>query len=125
MTHFAKLDENNIVTFVVKGRQEDDGREQELCDRTGETYRQTSYNTHGGVHTQGGTPFRMNFAGIGYIYDEQRDAFIPRNPHSAWILDESTLTWGPPFPKPDDAVINGGTKVYDWDEDTNDWKEIG
>jgi len=77
MSHFAKLDENNVVIFVTVGRQEDDGKEAELCARTGERYVQTSYNTHGGLHLLGGTPLRKNYAGIGYTYDETRDAFIP------------------------------------------------
>jgi hypothetical protein len=77
MSHFAKLDENNIVIFVTVGRQEDDGKEAELCERTGDVYKQTSYNTFAGVHALGGTPFRKNFAGIGYTYDETLDAFIP------------------------------------------------
>jgi hypothetical protein len=104
MSHFAKLDENNIVTFVTVGRQEDDGREQELCDRTGDTYRQTSYNTHGGVHYgPDGEPsedqskaLRKNYAGIGYTYDEQRDAFIPPQPYPSWVLDEDTCLWVDP-----------------------------
>jgi hypothetical protein len=66
----------------------------------------------------------MNYAGIGDTYDPQRDAFIPKKPYSAWVLDDATLTWHPPFPKPSDAVINGGTKVYDWDEETSNWKAI-
>jgi hypothetical protein len=69
LSHFAKLDENNIVTFVTVGRQEDDGKEAELTARTGDVYKQTSYNTSGGVHRLGGTPLRKNYAGIGYTYD--------------------------------------------------------
>jgi hypothetical protein len=69
MAHFAKLDANNIVTFVTVGRQEDDGQEAALTARTGDVYKQTSYNTSGGVHRLGGTPLRKNYAGIGYTYD--------------------------------------------------------
>jgi hypothetical protein len=69
LSHFAKLDENNIVTFVTVGRQEDDGQEAALTARTGDVYKQTSYNTSGGVHRLGGTPLRKNYAGIGYTYD--------------------------------------------------------
>jgi hypothetical protein len=80
MSHFAKLDENNIVTFVTVGRQEDDGREQELSERTGDVYKQTSYNTRGGVHYDtDGEPsadqskaLRYNYAGIGFTYDERK-----------------------------------------------------
>ena len=100
MSHFAKLDENNVVVFVTVGRQEDDGREAELSARTGDTYKQTSYNTQGGVHLLGGTPFRKNYAGIGYTYDEARDAFIPPQPSPDWVLDEDTCLWVDPNAEP-------------------------
>jgi hypothetical protein len=93
MSHFAKLDANNIVTFVTVGRQEDDGREAELAARTGDVYKQTSYNTSGGVHRLGGTPLRKNYAGIGYTYDSERDAFIPPKPYNSWVLNEDTCLW--------------------------------
>lgn len=98
MAHFAKLDENNIVVFVTVGRDEDN--EQELTERTGDVYKQTSYNTVGGVHLLGGTSFRKNFAGVGFTYDEQRDAFIPPKLKSHWILDEESCTWIDPDPEP-------------------------
>jgi hypothetical protein len=81
MAHFAKLDNLSTVVFVTVGRDDED--ELDLCARTGDTYRKTSYNTHGGVHLLGGVPFRKNFAGIGFKYDEQRDAFIPPKPYSS------------------------------------------
>ena len=93
MSHFAKLDENNVVVFVTVGRQEDDGLEAELTARTGDVYKQTSYNTRGGVHLLGGTPLRKNYAGIGYTYDEARDAFIPPQPSPDCTLDEDTCLW--------------------------------
>ena len=94
MSHFAKLDKNNIVTFVTVGRQEDDGKEQELYERTGDVYKQTSYNTYGGVHVLGGTPLRKNYAGIGYTYNETLDAFIPPKPEEGeWVLNEDTCLW--------------------------------
>lgn len=117
MSHFAKLDENNIVVFVTVGREEDDGKENELTERTGEVYKQTSYNTRAGIHVLGGVPFRKNFAGIGYFYDEQRDAFIPPKPFDSWLLNEDTCLWQPPIPMPD----NGG---YVWDEETLNWKSV-
>lgn len=98
MSHFAKLDANNIVIFVTVGRQEDDGKELELSQRTGDTYKQTSYNTAGGVHLLGGTPFRKNFAGFGYTYDAGRDAFIPPKPDDFHTLDEATCQWVAPDP---------------------------
>ena len=118
MSHFAKLDENNIVTFVTVGRQEDDGKEADLCARTGDVYKQTSYNTHGGVHALGGTPLRKNYAGIGYTYDAGRDAFIPPKPYASWVLNETTCLWDAPVAYPDDG------KRYSWDEATTSWVEI-
>ena len=117
MAHFAKLDSNNIVTFVTVGRDEDNGKEAELTARTGDVYKQTSYNTHGGVHSNGGTPFRKNYAGIGYTYDEQRDAFISPKPYASWVLNESTCLWEAPTLMPTDD------KRYSWDEATTSWIE--
>jgi hypothetical protein len=115
MSHFAKLDENNVVVFVTVGRQEDDGKEAELCARTGDRYVQTSYNTHGGVHNLGGTPLRKNYAGIGYTYDEARDAFIPPKPYPSWTLNEQTCLWDPPVPHPNDD------NFWNWDETNQQW----
>ena len=124
MSHFAKI-ENNIVTFVTVGRQEDDGLEQELCERTGDTYRQTSYNTRGGVHYTDGEPstdqskaLRKNYAGIGYTFDEERDAFIPPQPFESWLLDEESCLWEAPVAYPSDG------ELYQWDEATLSWIEI-
>lgn len=120
MSHFAKLDENNVVIFVTVGRQEDDGKEAELCARTGDRYVQTSYNTQAGVHMSGGIPFRKNFAAIGYTYDDQRDAFVPPKPFESWLLNEDTCQWEPPVPPP--AVEEGFMAV--WDEDVVNWDVI-
>ncbi len=117
MSHFAKLNENNVVTFVTVGRQEDDGKELELSERTGDVYKQTSYNTHGGVHRLGGTPLRKNYASIGFSYDEARDAFVPPKPYPSWTLDEDTCLWEAPVALPDDA----DTVAYEWDEATTSW----
>lgn len=116
MSHFAKLDENNVVVFVTVGRQEDDGKEVELSARTGDVYKQTSYNTRGGVHALGGTPLRKNYAGIGYTYDEARDAFIPPKPFESWVLNEDTCLWEAPVHKPDGD--------YTWDEGAGDWVAV-
>ena len=125
MSHFAKLDENNLVTFVTVGRQEDDGLEEEQTARTGDVYRQTSYNTRGGVHYTDGEPsedqtqaFRFNYAGIGFTYDADRDAFIPPQPFPSWVLDEATCLWEAPVAYPDDG------KMYTWDETITDWIEV-
>jgi len=131
VAHFAKLDENNIVTFVTVGRQEDDGREAELSARTGDVYKQTSYNTRGGVHYTDGVPsadqlkaFRKNYAGLGYTYDAGRDAFIPQKPYASWVLNETTCLWDAPVAMPEDAGTGEPPKRYTWDEDTISWVEV-
>lgn len=116
MAHFAKLDENNIVTFVTVGRNDDN--ELELSIRTGDTYKQTSYNTKAGVHLLGGIPLRKNFAGIGYTYDPNRDAFIPPKPFESWLLNEDTCNWESPIPYPDDG------KRYVWNEEIKNWDKV-
>jgi len=117
LAHFAKLDENNIVIFVTVGRDEDNGKEEELSARTGDIYKQTSYNTYGGIHLLGGTPFRKNYAGIGFTYDGQKDAFIPPKPFNSWVLNEETCLWESPIPYPVDG------KSYDWDDAATSWIE--
>ena len=124
MAHFAKLDKNNVVIFVTAGSDNDNGKEAELSARTGDVYKQTSYNTYGGVHTLGGTPFRKNYAGIGYTFDEGRDAFIPPKPHESWVLNEDTCLWDSPVPYPTDVGTEENPKVYSWDEATTSWIEI-
>jgi hypothetical protein len=124
MSHFAKLDENNVVIFVTVGRQEDDGKETELTARTGDVYKQTSYNTSGGVHRLGGTPLRKNYAGIGYTYDSERDAFIPPKPYPSWLLNEDTCLWDAPVAMPADAGTGEPPKIYTWDEATTSWVEV-
>jgi hypothetical protein len=102
MSHFAQLDENNLVVFVTVGRQEDDGLEDELTARTGDVYKQTSYNTRKGVyydpetgepHADQSKAFRGNYAGVGYFYDEVLDGFIPPKPGNDWVLDEANFSW--------------------------------
>ena len=124
MAHFAKLGENNIVVFVTVGRDEDNGKENELTARTGDVYKQTSYNTRGGVHYDPITnetsvdqskAFRKNYAGIGYTYDVSRDAFISPKPFVSWVLNEDTCLWDAPIPYP----TNG--KMYHWNEETIQW----
>ena len=79
---------------------------------------QTSYNTQGGKHLLGGTPLRFNYAGLGFSYDAQRDAFIPAKPFASWLLDEETCLWNAPTPMPTDG------KIYNWDEETTSWIEF-
>jgi hypothetical protein len=111
MAHFAKI-ENGFVTDVIVAEQDFINT---LPDAS--SWVQTSYNTHGGVHKNGGTPLRKNFAGIGYAYDPVRDAFIPPKPFASWLLNEDTCLWDAPTPMPQDG------KIYDWDEATTSWVE--
>ena len=115
MAHFAKLDENNIVIYVTAGRDEDEGQEDALSARTGDVYKQTSYNTFAGVHKLGGTPLRKNYAGVGYTYDQTRDAFIPPKPYPSYILNEDTCHWEAPVAYPTDG------QEYNWNEETTSW----
>jgi hypothetical protein len=95
MAHWAEIDENNIVLRVTVGSNDDaDEGYQWLIDNLGGTWIKTSYNTIGGVHSLGGTPLRNNYAGIGFTYDSERDAFIPPMPDGVgWVLNEDTCLW--------------------------------
>jgi hypothetical protein len=99
MAHYAFIDENNLVVDVIVGRDEDDlaegvtSWEDYYGDFRGLRCLQTSYNTQGGSHVSDGTPFRGNYAGIGFFYDETLDAFIPPKPDGNWVLDEVTFNW--------------------------------
>ena len=130
MASFAKI-ENNIVTTVVSVVNEvlkdSNGTEQEqlginflrtLYNEPNTIWKQTSYNTHGGVHNNNGTPLRKNHAGIGMTYDEGRNAFIPIKPYNSWVLNETTCLWNSPIPMPNDASID---KKYSWNESTLSW----
>jgi hypothetical protein len=128
MASFAKLNSENIVTTVVSVVNEvlkdSNGIEQEsigiqflktLYNEPNAIWKQTSYNTHGGIHSSNGTPFRKNFAGIGYTYDLNRDAFIPPKPYNSWILNESTCNWDAPVAYPTDG------QRYSWNEENQNW----
>jgi hypothetical protein len=123
MAHYAFLDDNNIVTEVIVGRDEDDliegvtSWEDYYGEVRGQRCLQTSYNTHGGVHSNDGTPLRGNYAGIGYTYDEARDAFIPPKPYDSWVLDEGTCLWVAPIAYPAEGE-------HVWDEQAGDWVEV-
>ena len=137
MAHFAKLDENNIVTAVNVVHSNEllvDGveNEQKGIDflntffNTSNNWKQTSYNTVGGVHKLGGTPFRKNYAGIGDIYDATRDAFMKPTPQfPSWPFNETTCLWEPPIPMPLKTVEQGlDTKHYAWNEDNQSWDYV-
>ncbi len=122
MAHFAEIDDNNIVTrvLVVGDDQEDRGQEFLADDLgLGGIWKKTSYNTQGGVHTLGGTPFRKNYAGIGYTFDATLDAFIPPKPFASWTLNEDTCNWNAPVAMP---VEEG--KFFVWNEETTSWVEF-
>jgi hypothetical protein len=88
-------------------------------------WKQTSYNTHGGVHNNNGTPLRKNFAGIGMIYDEDRDAFIPKKPFNSWVLNETTCLWEAPVSMPtltQEQIDN--KNYYNWNETIQNWELI-
>lgn len=119
MAHWAELDENNVVLRVLVGNNDDPNEGYDwLIENLGGTWVKTSYNTHGGVHSEGGTPLRKNYAGIGYSYDEDLDAFIPPQPFESWTLNEDTCLWEAPVAYPEDG------KMYSWDEDTTSWVEV-
>ncbi len=127
MASFAKIGLNSkvieVLSVVNEILHDSNGIEQEvigidfLTKLTGyPVWKQTSYNTHGGVHSSGGTPLRKNHAGIGFIYDENRDAFIPPKPFNSWILNEDTCLWNAPVAYPTD----GGK--YTWNETNLNWE---
>jgi hypothetical protein len=121
MAHFAEIDESNTVVRVLVVPDAQEGRGQEyLADDLGlgGTWKKTSYNTQGGVHALGGTPYRKNYAGIGYTFDAEKDAFIAPKPYASWVLDEATCTWQAPVAMPNDD------KIYRWDEETTNWIEV-
>jgi len=113
MGHFAKVVDGKVTQVIVA--------EPEFfttfVDSSPGEWIQTSYNTYGNQHTQGGTPLRGNYAGIGYTYDSQKDAFYAPKPYQSWILNESTFLWEAPVQMPDDG------KLYQWDEQTKNWQE--
>jgi hypothetical protein len=130
MASFAKLNNNiverveSVVNEVIK---DSNGIEQEsigiqflktLYNEPNAIWKQTSYNTNGGVHSLGGTPFRKNHAGIGYTYDENRNAFIPQKPYNSWVLNESTCLWNAPISYPTDG------QRYSWNEEILNWELI-
>ena len=112
MAHYAVLD-NNIVTQVFVGKDEGDTNWEEYYGA-----KRTSYNTNGGVHSNDGTPFRKNYAGIGYTYDEERDAFIPPQPYASWTLNEDTCLWDCPVDYPTKTEdVEGNPIFYRWNEE--------
>jgi hypothetical protein len=127
MASFAKIGLNSkvieVISVVNDVLKDSNGIEQEqlgidfLTNIYGwAIWKQTSYNTNAGVHSNGGTPFRKNHAGIGYTYDEDRDAFIPSKPYNSWVLNEFTCNWEAPVAKPDNE------NLYRWNEQNLNWE---
>ena len=122
MAHFAKLGNDNIVENVIVVSNDIATNEQaginflqNLYNDTA-TWKQTSYNTYGNVHKLGGTPLRKNFAGIGFTYDQTKDAFIPLKPFTSWTLNETTCRWEAPVAYPTDG------QIYSWNETNQNWQ---
>ena len=135
MAHFSKLGIGNIVESVHVVSNDIATTEQAGIDflntlhKTNDVWKQTSYNTQGGVHKLGGTPFRKNYAGMGYSYDEDRDAFIPPQRYKGWVLNETTCQWEAPISYPEtttqnltDEDGNPTNDIYYWNEELLDWK---
>jgi len=128
MAYFAKIGLNSKVIEVLSVHNNElldsNGVEQEingiafLTNLTGwAIWKQTSFNTYGNVHSGGGTPLRKNYAGIGYIYDEDRDAFYVPQPHASWTLNETTCLWEPPVSMPTDD----SNTIFSWNESERSW----
>jgi len=122
MAHYALMNQNNVVLQVITGRNEDevvDGItdwEAHYAEVTGLKCKRTSYNTNSGRHALGGTPYRITFAAIGLVYDENLDGFIHQQPFPSWILDTTTGSWSAPTPSPDNDL------PYTWNEKTLSWE---
>jgi hypothetical protein len=114
MAHFAKVVDGKVSQVIVAEKEFFDT----FVDSSPGEWIQTSYNTHGGVHKNGGTPLRKNYAGIGFTYDRTKDAFIPPQPYASWTLDDNTCLWNAPVAMPTDG------KAYAWDEATTAWVEV-
>ena len=137
MAHFAKLGKGNKVTKVEVVSNDIATTEQAGVDflnnlyGTNDIWKKTSYNTRGGEHILGGTPFRKNFAGIGFKYDQTRDAFIPPKPYNSWIFVEETCNWKAPVDYPEtydkgltDKQGNPVKDIYYWNENKFNWELI-
>lgn len=114
MAHFAKVVDGYVTQVIVAEPEFFDT----FVDSSPGEWIQTSYNTLGGVHSNGGTPLRKNYAGLGYTYDRERDAFIPPKPFNSWNLNGDSCLWEAPVPMPTDG------KLYQWDETQGNWIEV-
>tara|TARA_R110000782_G_scaffold168123_2_gene260246 strand:- start:3138 stop:3539 length:402 start_codon:yes stop_codon:yes gene_type:complete len=129
MAHFAKIGSGNIVERVEVVSNDIATTEQAGVDflnniyKTNDLWKQTSYNTIGGVHRLGGTPFRKNYAGQGYVYDETKDAFIAPKPYNSWILNETSCRWESPTERPELSEEQKNNRFYyKWNESNLSWE---
>jgi len=114
MAHFAKVLDGKVLNVIVAEQDFIDN----FIDSSAGEWIQTSYNTRGGQHILGGTPLRKNYAGIGFTYDKEKDAFIPPQPYPSWTLDDETCLWNSPIPMPEDG------NFYEWNETDQQWELI-
>lgn len=136
MAHYAFINSNNKVVEVITGKDESDietlpegfssWEDYYASKKEGLICKRTSYNTSANTHALGDTPFRGNYAGIGFTYDADKDAFLPPKPFSDWVLNETTFTWEAPVAFPSDANADGSDttvprKVYTWEESVSKW----
>jgi len=122
MAHYAKVLDGVVVTVIVAEEEFFDS----FVDSSPGKWIQTSYNTRNGIHynPETGEPsadqtkaLRKNYAGIGYTYDSQRDAFIPPKPYPSWVFNDQTCSWNAPVPAPEESP-----ELYEWDEENSNWK---
>lgn len=129
MAHYAFLDDNNFVTHVIVGKNENepdnDGNivdwEKHYEEFVGQKCLRTSYNTYAGEHKFGGVPFRKNYASPGFYYDKEWDAFRPPQPYESWILNYDTFLWEPPIPMPTEETEGF---FWRWGEINKQWIKV-
>jgi hypothetical protein len=123
MAHYAFLDQSNLVTEVIVGKNENEegiNWEEHYGNFRNQVCKRTSYNTRNGIHTFGETPFRKHYAQIGYTYDETRDAFIAPKPYNSWVLNETTCIWESPVARP--TIELEENQYYSWNESIINWE---
>ena len=126
MAHYAFLDDNNVVTEVIVGKDEGEGTDYEEVygNFRGQTCKRTSYNTSSNAHSDSGTAFRGNYAGIGFIYDETNDVFYQPKPYDSWVLDETKWQWKAPIDMPDDEFSYLWNESLYQGDNTKGWVKV-
>ncbi len=121
MAHYAKVLDGKVINVI---RADASFFDNFVDDSPGE-WIQTSYNTHGGVHSQGGTPLRKNYANIGGYYDRNNDAFYNKQPYASWTLNTTTYQWDPPIARPNDGKVYGWNETLYQSDNSKGWIELG